>query len=590
MKLGVLAAGLGFVVLAAPAYAQAAPPAAEQPAFPSIAYQVDFRAPADVNLAERIRRELQIEQKRAAGAATVGVLESRVERDVARAMQVMKAFGFYDGQATGSVEPGPPVVARLAVEEGPLYRIRRYDLAWRGAAPDVALDPVEAVGEAASGRNIVGAEDRILAQLRRNGHYDARMSNRRVVLDRDARVVDVTLEIEAGPLVSISGFSVSGAETLPDERVVRLSKLQVGDLITTDALKTAEDKLLSSGLFNQARLAPVGTTPARPVAFTVVERLPRTVSGALKWSLQDGFAAEAAWEHRNFFGDAEKMRAALTYGQQKQGLEVSYRQYDTLFEGHTLLATLDVSREDVDGLRYQQAALIGTLETELWDDLILRYGGSLEYVRDESRAHGGDYALIGLRAEASYDKANDLLDPTEGYRVTVRVLPYLGWNDDMRNFYIFEALGSAYLPLDEARDWVAAGRIRLGAIAGDERDDIPLPKRFFAGGGGSIRGYSYKRAGPIDADDRPIGGASVIELNAEMRYRINEEFGAVAFVDAGGAYEDHVPWDGDFFVGAGLGVRYYSPIGPVRLDVAAPLNKREGDPGVQIYVSIGQAF
>lgn len=262
-----------------------------------------------------------------------------------------------------------------------------------------------------------------------------------------------------------------------------------------------------------------------------------------------------------------------------------------MFDGHTLNASLHIAHEDIDGQAYQQAALVGTLETVLRDIFTLRYGGSIEFVRDEGLTDGGDYALIGLRGEISYDGANDLLDPTEGSSTQRCVsAPMSDGTATCGTSRFWRRWAAAYLLLDEKKTFVLAGRVRLGTIVGDGRDDIPLPKRFFAGGGGSIRGYSYERAGPIDIDDRPVGGASVIEINAEARWRIDEDFGAVLFVDGGGAFESLMPGqDGDWFVGTRLGVRYYSPIGPVRLDIAAPLNARRAIPACK-YVSIGQAF
>ena len=556
----------------------------------AIAYDVELIGPEDADLASRIRGDLELEKKKANGAPSMGVLQSRLDKDLARVRTALQAFGYYDGVATGAVTEGDRVRVTIRVDQGPLYRIGRFDVVWQGGKPDYPPDTVTE-GLPASGLNIVGAGERILSGLRALGHFDAGVVERRAVLDRRSGKVDVTLIIDAGPVVTVGGFKVTGAESLPEARIIRLSKLQAGEILTPQRLKEAEDKLMESALFNQARAAALGSDPRRMIGLTVEERLPRSISGAIKWSLQDGYAIEAAWEHRNIFGDAEKLRAAVTYGSQTQSLDVTYREYDVLFEGHTLLATLSVAHEDVDGQAYEHAALIGTLETELWDDIVVRYGASVEFVRDEGLTDGGDYALVGLRGEVVYDGANDLFDPTEGFRATLRLNPYVGWNGDLRNFTIVEALGSAYLPLDEEKTFVLAGRARIGTIVGDGRDDVPLPKRFFAGGGGSIRGYGYKRAGPVDAEDRPLGGASVIELNGEVRWRINEDFGAAIFVDGGGAFESNIPGeDGDWFVGAGAGVRYYSPIGPVRLDVAVPINPRDGEPGYQIYVSIGQAF
>lgn len=558
---------------------------------PTIPYTLKVDGPADEEVADRIMAELTLEARREQGAPSIGALEARVARDVERAKEVMAAYGYYDGQVTPHVvDNGDSAAVTLTIDQGILYKIGRFDIVWQGRRPRTPILAF-ATGLPASGRNIVAAGDRLIARLKVDGYFDAGVVERRAVLDRPAGKVDVTLTLTAGNVVTIGGFDVEGTSEIPEARIVRLSTLEIGELLTPRRLKDAEDRLLETGIFNEARAGAIGGEASRTVRLTVGERPMRTVSGAIKWSLQDGFAIEAAWEHRNIFGDAERLRTALTLGQLRQSLEVSLRRYDTLFDGHTLLATFEIAHEDVDGQIYEHAALIGTLETNIYDKIVGRYGASLEFVRDEGLTQGGDYALIGLRGEVTFDNSNDLLDPTEGYRVTLRALPYLGYNGDLRNFVILEALGSAYLPLDRQKEFVLAGRLRIGSIFGEAREDIPLPKRFFAGGGGSIRGYSYKRAGPVNLNDEPIGGASVIEINAEARWRINDDFGAVAFVDGGGAFEGSMPGDGgDWFIGAGVGVRYYSPIGPVRLDVAMPINARKGEPGVQVYISIGQAF
>ena len=139
---------------------------------------------------------------------------------------------------------------------------------------------------------------------------------------------------------------------------------------------------------------------------------------------------------------------------------------------------------------------------------------------------------------------------------------------------------------------VLAGRASFGTIPGGTADNIPFDKLFYAGGGGSVRGFAYQSAGPRDAFNNPLGGASVVEGSVEFRQRIGKSFGAVAFVDAGSAYTDTMPNFSQFAprIGTGAGVRYYTDFGPARLDVGVPLNKRDGDAPFGIYVSIGQAF
>jgi translocation and assembly module TamA len=185
------------------------------------------------------------------------------------------------------------------------------------------------------------------------------------------------------------------------------------------------------------------------------------------------------------------------------------------------------------------------------------------------------------------------MNPTRGSRLWLGVAPYLTTGDDNNAFFAGETNISAYKSLHQEDRIVVAGRVRAGSILGESRAEIPASKRFYAGGGGSIRGYQFKKVGPLDDQNDPIGGRSVIELSAEARFRITERIGLVPFLDGGTVFtnpdfttegDDTIRW------AAGLGGRYFTVIGPIRLDVAFPINKRDVDDDFQFYVSIGQAF
>jgi translocation and assembly module TamA len=438
--------------------------------------------------------------------------------------------------------------------------------------------------------NILATGDRVVADLKDKGYFDSLVVDRRAVLDHTTGRVDISDTISAGQIVHVGGFQVTGKTALSKYRVSELAELDVGELLTPKRLKEAETTLQQSALFDLAKADPVGTSPERTIHYTANDRLIHTLSGSVQYSLQDGAAIELSWEDRNLAGDAEKLTTALTLGTETQELNVAYQEYDFWWARHTLIATFDITRQDVDDHPYESAAIIGVLQQKLSKHLTVSYGGSLEYIRDEDQDHGGNYGLVGIRGELTYDDSNDLLDPTEGIRATARLQPYFSYNGDSKQFTIAEIVGSAYIPFDEQHNYVFATRARLGSIFGASLDSVPYPKRFFAGGGGSIRGYGYERAGPIDEQNRPLGGTSVLELNEEFRWRINETFGAVAFVDGGGAFDSATPFSSTLFMGTGLGVRYYSPIGPIRLDVATPLKKQPGDGSIDVYISIGQAF
>jgi translocation and assembly module TamA len=140
---------------------------------------------------------------------------------------------------------------------------------------------------------------------------------------------------------------------------------------------------------------------------------------------------------------------------------------------------------------------------------------------------------------------------------------------------------------------VAAGRIRLGTIFGTSAFDVAPSRRFYSGGGGSVRGYGYQQLGPKDVDGDPIGGRGLAEFGLEARIRLKSlggNFGVVPFFDGGSLTTKSLPNLSNFRYAAGIGVRYYSSFGPIRVDFGIPLNRQKGDGPFAVTVSLGQAF
>jgi len=230
---------------------------------------------------------------------------------------------------------------------------------------------------------------------------------------------------------------------------------------------------------------------------------------------------------------------------------------------------------------------------------LLTLGGALDFAATAEKTSINNVTVIGddrqtvtgtLLVAFALDRSDDPLDPTRGWRLEARTEPTLVTGDDSLAYLRTVAQASAYLPFGEEAHTVAAGRLRLGAILGGEIPGVPAGKRFYAGGGGSVRGYAYQAIGPRLPDNTPIGGLSLFEASAELRHDLTEKWGVVAFIDAGAVGTDPTPTGDDYSAGVGVGVRYDLGFGPIRGDIAIPLDKREGDPSFQIYLSIGQSF
>jgi translocation and assembly module TamA len=196
---------------------------------------------------------------------------------------------------------------------------------------------------------------------------------------------------------------------------------------------------------------------------------------------------------------------------------------------------------------------------------------------------------LTLTGKLDWDHRDSKLDPRSGFRAQFTVAPAYDFLSSQPSA-LFGTDLAAYRPLDADGRFVLAGRVAASVLAVDDVSAVAADRRLYAGGAGSVRGYAYQNLGPRDGAGDALGGRSALLLSGELRYRINDQFGIVGFVDAGNAYASMVPDIADLKIGVGAGLRYLTPVGPLRFDVAVPLQPRSGDPTVAIYVGLGQAF
>jgi translocation and assembly module TamA len=200
-----------------------------------------------------------------------------------------------------------------------------------------------------------------------------------------------------------------------------------------------------------------------------------------------------------------------------------------------------------------------------------------------------DYLLTTLTGRLDWDTRDNRLDPTNGFRAALMVAPAYDFLQD-EAFATFSTDYSTYFPFGSGDRFVLAGRVAAAVITVDDITSVAPDRRLYAGGAGSIRGYAYQNVAPRDALGDIVGGRSMVLFSGELRYRVNEQFGLVGFVDAGNVYPTIIPDFSGIKVGVGAGIRYMTPVGPLRLDVAVPLQPGTGDPSVALYVGLGQSF
>jgi translocation and assembly module TamA len=298
------------------------------------------------------------------------------------------------------------------------------------------------------------------------------------------------------------------------------------------------------------------------------------------------------YQHRNLFGENETLTVEAEIGLQVQFFGLGYREPQYMRPGQDLTASLTVKREEDDAFDDLTVTGFAGLERRLTPVWTVGAGGLIEASLISDNGEDTTAYLFGVPIFAAYDSSDDTLDPTTGARARVGITPFIGLFDDaLAPFLNLDTTASAYFDLTGEKKYIFATHGRFASILAEDLDTVPQTRRLYSGGGGSVRGFAQRFIGPLDGNNDPTGGLSAVELGGEFRGRIFGDLGGVIFVEAGSVSEEQFP---DFNEGvqaaAGVGFRYYSPAGPIRVDVALPINPRDADDAFQLYFSIGQAF
>ena len=551
---------------------------------------------------------------------SIGLLQG-AQAAAARINTALRSRGYYDATITATVD-GRPIAEAGAIDAidarpegeaisfafnivtGPRYRIGELAIRPPGAAASLpAIDRAKlglGPGDPADATAILGAEDKLIAELRKQGYALASIK-RDVVVNHATREATVTFVAETGPLARMGPVRFSGTDKIDTVWLQRRVPFHEGEPYDPAKVEAMRGRLTSLGVFNSVRIKPASALDANgelPFDVELTDRPSRSIGFGVSYETQLGFAVSGFWTHRNLFGQAESLRLTAELTHIGQGYAIldtgfafraAFRKPDWWLGGQDARLEAAGLREVLDAYTRNAVTAYAGLDRVFSPRWTARLGLAGEASRITRNGITMDYQLVGLPLSILYNHANSDLDPTAGYRIDLDVTPWVY----SRNFFtVLRLTGRHYFDFSEDGRSVLATRASLGSEPAISIGAIPPDKYFYAGGGGSVRGFVFQSAGPRDNFNNPLGGASVVEASVEFRQRIGKSWGAVAFVDAGSAYPYFFP-DFSLFaprIGAGVGARYYTDFGPVRLDVGFPLNRRDGDPAFGVYVSLGQAF
>jgi len=547
-----------------------------------------------------------IEERKA--TANAAQIDRRTRADVELLAELLRAQGYYDAE----VEPELAVAAgeiaiTLRARPGPRYRFEAVELPGLAAAGSeaAALRRTFAVkaGDAVVAEQVIAAGTALRVALGEQGFATARIGEQAIILDPERATARLSLPVTPGPIGRFGTIRVSGSPPFSARHVGLIARFDKGDRFERSEVDDLRRALVATGLVALAEVKTVPVAGGEVIDLDV--RLepapPRTIAGELGYGTGEGVRAEASWQHRNFFNPEGAVTLRGVVGTQEQLAAVSFRRNNFTRRDEVLNAQALVSHVDRAAFEARTVSLSGGIERQsnfIWQKKwTWSLGAELIATseRDAIVATGEErertFFIGAIPASLGYDATDNLFDPTRGFRLLGRVSPELSFEGGAFGYTRVQFDASTYRRVSQSV--VLAGRVRLGTIAGANRDAIAPSRRFYSGGGGSVRGYGYQRLGPRDADGDPIGGRSLAEFGLEARIRLKAfggNFGIVPFLDGGTLTTSSVPRLGNWQLGTGVGLRYYSSFGPIRVDVGTPLNPQTGDSRVAVTVSLGQAF
>lgn len=537
--------------------------------------------------------------------ANAAQISRRARDDVALLNQLLENLGYYDAEVEPQIErqPGDALIVRLTADAGTLYRFTTVDLPGldeTGAKASAFRDVFGVASNAPVNADaIIDGKSALTARFKRDGHPFAQIAEPQIIVDEETQTATLSMPIVAGGERRIGKFIVIGDRApFGASHVAKIARFKPGAPFNQDGLEDLKRALIATGLASDVGVSAVpGEDPTVADVAVSLEPAPlRTIAGEFGYGTGEGVRISGSWTNRNLIPPEGAVTLRGVLGTREQLLGAVLRQGNFGKRDQVLNARIEASRSDFSAFKATTFGIAAGIERQsniIWQKKWTWAAGIELLATDERDLVGAQttrrrtFFIGAVPLTLNYDGTNDLLDATRGFRLGARVSPELSLQGKAFGYVRTQIDGSIYVP---ATDRVTiAARTRVGTIVGSKSDTIAPSRRFYAGGGGSIRGYGFQQIGPRDILNDPDGGRSLTEFALEARVRFGV-FGVVPFIDAGNINSSALPKLSGLRFGAGIGARYHSNFGPIRIDVGTPINPQKGDARVTVFVSLGQAF
>lgn len=580
----------GLLVIALFAAAPAAPLQAADDFF---AYSIEFVQPEHEKTLLNVVHDSLRQNRDKLNLSGMQLSESKlVRQELDIIAKVLESEGFYDHQEYHE-KNGKEI--SYWIDTGGIYLIENFSLV--SEQENIILPVPDRLGLATGmplrAEDVLSAKDTLDQFLRDNNCLWQSGSTYEVSLDHGNSTADVRFLVRPAQQVSLGMIKINGLETVNEQFIRQNLELHTDQCYQSRKIENSRLRLLQSGLFSVVDTVtdpPVDGTV--DVNFSLRERHHKTVRAGAGYSTDESISLKAGWQHRNFFGNAERLDVEGKVSSLFRTLETTLTIPSFMKPSQVLVLKTDFENENLDAFNATGFTTSVTLRKKLIQHLTASAGIQYEFNSVQDNTDHETFSLFSLPASLEYDRRDDLLDPRRGWVTRLSVQPYVdSLNTDILFLKTTVAASIYHTFANNRYIPTLAARTVIGSIIGNDTDSIPADERFYSGGGGSVRGFPFQKLGPVINND-PTGGRSVFELSLEARLRFSEDWGGVIFVDAGNVYHNQLPeLNRGLSWATGIGARYMTALAPVRLDIAFPINRRIGiDDRFQFYVSLAQAF
>ncbi len=569
----------------------------------SLEYTVKFSGLKDKTTLDAINKVSSLITLQNHPPKTINALRFRANNDKKNMIKIMQSYGYYDAEVKIDIQQlKEKVTVYVFISPGVRYLIKNVKILDFQEKKDldicnITLEKLNLpLNSPLITQSIQQAQNIILLLLSTCGYPLAKIENREIKIDLSEKNGSIEWLVNPGPLCKFGKINVTGLKGIEQSFIDNKLKWKYNEIYSSQKVYETQQKLLKTNLFSSVGIAHsenIDENNRLNMNIKVIEATHKYLTAGASYATVDGFGFSLGWGNRNFRSIGELLAIEANVAQRMYLGQATYKKPDFKKPDQDYVLRFEASRQKIPVVYLAfNYILTNRIDRRFSKRLETSYGLTVEYDEITHSANDGKFALIALPLFLKFSTANHLLNPTEGYTIIYRAWPYKNFINSSKAFFKQTLILNLYMPMEQSNTLVLAIRMQFGSIIGPSVYKIPLTKLFLGGSDDDLRGYKYRTVSPLDEKFNPIGGRSAIYFSIEPRIRITKTIGLVPFTDLGVVSFKRLPQiDEKWFKSIGLGLRYFSFIGPLRFDIGFPLDRRKQiDSKYKIYVSLGQTF